>query len=453
MQNFKIEVSKNNKKYNIVLKAENEVAARDRVHREWYSILSIKEITDKKEIGDTFIFEWYVNWELKHWKIVWNDIFKAYVKLTRDLWYELDYIFPENYKWESSERKQQIIEELREEYDLFYNKKKTRATEKKQTNIENDTQELRNFYLNRELTETNKLITKVLIKLDEIFAWTKLKNLEAKKKEILRQVYNEIIKLQKSTNISKLKEIWELALIKIWELELEELEKTKNKEDRDLLKETNKLLKDFWSKSQFIEKDKDIKYQIQLVIDNFKQLFKRDKKQENKKVSEEERTSYLYVKNLLYLKKYKAKLTENNKFILKNIFKLLTDKELREETFLTRNVIKQNIILLNARQEGVKVSYTLVKKWAWKLFDAILWFFKSLEKALFLVIFIYTLIILSYWTLYVFIKLPEFTFNWLFAFIIIILLYLCIYLSRNLFILILNFVILVFIIIFWVINF
>jgi hypothetical protein len=34
MQNYKIEVSKDNKKFNIILKAESEAQARDRVHKE-----------------------------------------------------------------------------------------------------------------------------------------------------------------------------------------------------------------------------------------------------------------------------------------------------------------------------------------------------------------------------------------------------------------------------------
>jgi hypothetical protein len=59
----------------------------------------------------------------------------------------------------------------------------------------------------------------------------------------------------------------------------------------------------------------------------------------------------LYLKNSLYLSKYKEKLAENTKFIWSNLFKLLKDENLREDTFLKRSVIKQNIVLFNARLE------------------------------------------------------------------------------------------------------
>jgi hypothetical protein len=53
----------------------------------------------------------------------------------------------------------------------------------------------------------------------------------------------------------------------------------------------------------------------------------------------------------LYLNKYKQKYSENTKFIFKNFFKLLGDRDLREKTYLLRNVIKQNIVLLKAREK------------------------------------------------------------------------------------------------------
>jgi hypothetical protein len=57
------------------------------------------------------------------------------------------------------------------------------------------------------------------------------------------------------------------------------------------------------------------------------------------------------MKNLLYLNKYKQKSSENFRFILRNFFKILFDKNLREDTFLSRSVIKQNIKLLKAREK------------------------------------------------------------------------------------------------------
>ena len=39
MPNYKISVSKDSKKYTIVMKADSQAIARERVHKEWYSIL------------------------------------------------------------------------------------------------------------------------------------------------------------------------------------------------------------------------------------------------------------------------------------------------------------------------------------------------------------------------------------------------------------------------------
>jgi hypothetical protein len=135
----------------------------------------------------------------------------------------------------------------------------------------------------------------------------------------------------------------------------------KDERNRDLLKETNKLLKDFGSKTHFVEKEKSISYQLKSIKEVFsKSLASTNTKEEKKE--EIDKSSHLYLKNSLYLNKYKEKLTENTKFIWNNLFKLLRNENLREYIFLKRSVIKQNIILFKARLEGVSVSYTFIKK-------------------------------------------------------------------------------------------
>jgi hypothetical protein len=117
------------------------------------------------------------------------------------------------------------------------------------------------------------------------------------------------------------------------------------------------------------------------------------------------------------------------------------------------SVIQQNIALLEAKEKGVNVSYTFLKKWFGKLKENLIAFFQAFTSPLFIVIFIYTFIFILYFYVSLNFSLLEFSFDWLFAFIIVILLYLWIYFSKNMFFLILNFVILSFIIIFGVINF
>ncbi len=454
MHNYKISVSKDGKKYNIVFKAENEAVARNRVHREWYSILSVEEVDEKKEIWNTFIFEWYKDNEFKHWKIVWNDIFKAYVKLRKNLEYDIDLIYSESDENLELEKKKKIVKELEEEYNLYYSSWKREKIDEIRDKIkkERDTnKKMENFYMKKELEETNKLIELVLEKLKKIISWDYLIEIDNQKKEKLKQVYNEIVKLKKSTNIAKLKEIWELALIKIWSIELKELEKTKRKQNRELVKETNKLLRKLWSKDQFIEKDKDIVYQLKNLTNNLWNFFKSFKKE--KKEDHIDRESHTYIKSLLYLSKYRDRLKQNTKFIILNFFKLIFNSSLREDTFLKRVVIKQNIALLKAREKWISFSYTYIKKWIISILNQILDFFKNLKEYIFVIIFLYVVLFFVYLNISQIYSIKDYDFSWLFYFIIIIITYFLLKLSKNIFLLFINFVFLFFIIIFGVINF
>lgn len=455
MSNYKISVSKDGKKFNIVFKADNESIARERVHNEWYSILSLEKITDKHDIGDTFVFEWYKSWQFKHWKIVWNDIFKAYVKLRKDLEYDIEYIYSESEEESlSKDKKIKIIEELKEEYDLYYSSWKKDKSDEIRDKIKKDKDEnkkLDNFYLKKELEDVNKLLEIVLLKLEKMISGQWIILLDQIKIEKLKIIYNEIIKLKKSTNISKLREIWELALLKIWNIELQEVEKTKNTENRELLKETNKLLKKLWSKDQFLEKDRDIIYQfkyllstINLYISYIKNLRKKE---------EIDKESHSYIKNLLYLSKYKDYYNDNTKLIVKNFYKFIFNKELKEELFLKRSVIKQNIILLKAKEKWLNISYTFLKKGINKLLEAFVLFFQYLNKYIFIIIILYTATFIIYLNIWFYKNNLDYNYNWVFYFLIAIFIYLFIYLSKNILFLIINFVFLFFIIIFGVINF
>jgi hypothetical protein len=65
MQKYKITASKSQKKYSFVLSAENEKLAKERIHKNGYSILTV-ELFDEKDISRaTFIFEGEKAGELK----------------------------------------------------------------------------------------------------------------------------------------------------------------------------------------------------------------------------------------------------------------------------------------------------------------------------------------------------------------------------------------------------
>ena len=455
MPNYKISVSKDSKRYSIIFKADNEMAARDRVHKEWYSILGVEEIKSIEDVWTTFIFEWYRNWEFKHWKIAWDDIFKVYVNLTKNLEYNIISIYSEKDKDLSQEQKDKILNELKEEYELIFRNKRDKIDElrdkikkEKWENINID-----QFYLKKELEETNKLIVHVLWKLESMILWNSIVNLDSEQRHKFENIYNSIIKLKKSTNISKLKEIWELALQKIWKLELAKLEETKDQKNRELLNETNKLLKDFGSKEKFIEKDRDIWYQTKQFVDYLKSFF-RKKERPIKSYEVVDKESHSYVRTQLYLSKYEEKLRENTIYIFKNFFKLLRDKDLKEMTYLKRTVIKQNIFLLKSRLEWKVFSYSLiVKSFGW-FFVNLSQFFELVRKNLFYVIFLYVIIFLilvninyNFWDFW------EYNFSWIYLFLGIILAYILLSLSQNIFFVILNFALFSFIIILWVINF
>ena len=125
MQNYKLAVTKNGKKYTIVFKAETEKLARERVHNEWYSILSIEEINKKDILWNTFLFTVTTKeWDIKNGKIVWDDIFKVYIKLRKNLEYDVKLLFSEKDNDLDINEKKKIISDLEEEYKLLYTWKK-----------------------------------------------------------------------------------------------------------------------------------------------------------------------------------------------------------------------------------------------------------------------------------------------------------------------------------------
>ena len=307
---------------------------------------------------------------------------------------------------------------------------------------------LNQFYLKKELEDTNKLIVHVLKKLESMILWNSAVKLTQEQKIKFEAIYNSIIKLKKSTNISKLKEIWEVALQKIWKIELSQLEDTKDEQNRELLKETNKLLKELGSKDRFIEKDRDLWYQFKQFIDYLKTFFEKKEEENKENVEVIDKESHTYNRTKVILSKYEEKLVENNIFILKNLFKILSDSDLRELTFLKRSILKQNIFLLKSRLKWKVVSYVLISKWIFGFF----WFFTQtlefLRKNLFYIMFIYSLIFLFSFSFNL-----EINFNWLLFFIYLSFIYILLSLSKNLFFLVLEFALFWFIVILWVINF
>jgi len=95
MPKYKIVASKSNKKYSLILTAGSDLEARERIHKQGYSILSVSETNDAEIQGNKFIFEIQTENGSKKGVIIGNDIFKAYVKLVDELEYNIVSLYPE----------------------------------------------------------------------------------------------------------------------------------------------------------------------------------------------------------------------------------------------------------------------------------------------------------------------------------------------------------------------
>lgn len=460
MKNFKVEVTRWNQKFSLYKRAENELFLREELHKEGFSILSIETIDTIDVSWEKFYFEIEQNWNLKTWTISSNDIFKAFLKIKYDLKYNLKYIYqnPES----SIEEKERIIKDLEWKYLIFKEWNKVEDQENKIIEEKLSTKEkevnVDNFQMKKELDETYKIIEKVLIKLKNILNLEENEYLNFKRREKLQDIYNLIIKLKTSTNIVKLKQVWELALSKIWEIELYLIEEKKQQEIKELLKETNKLLKQVWSKKSFIEKQKDLNYILWNIfnelVNTFNDIF--SKKQKTKKIEIDKKT-YLFVKNKVLYWKYSEKLKQVNLEILKNfiVFIIPSKKNIdkKETLLIKRKVIIQNKQILLKRITWKAYSYVKLKKWYEYFLEKFLDYLKVFSNSFFIIIASYSLFFISYLLLKnIWIINLEININWIFYLLYFILWFILISFSRNIQIFIFNIVILNFLFIFWVIN-
>lgn len=450
MQKYKIVASKSQKKYTIILSADSEVQAKEKLHEDGYSILSISKLQNKDIEGGKFLFQVEKEWDIKNGIIVWEDIFKVYVKLIEELEYNVISLYPE---WDeahtNAEKKQKIIEQLRRWYDL--QKKELKEKAKK-----NESE--RSFYLKKELDKTSALVEWVIEKFNVIFAKKQEFNIDEETFVKLEIIYEKLLHIKWSTNLVKLKEIWELALTKLAQIELESVEKNKTDESRKYLQHTNELLKELWSNRQFIEHDKDFKRIFIESLLSFKENFSSlSTKKEKKDKNLIDTGSYSFLKTVLLLEKYKEKLSQNSKEIRQHIFLFLnpfSKSEIKEKILLKRNVIKQNISILKAKKTWSISSYTSVKKWYKKTAEIIFKHVSFFSKIIFFTVNIYTLFFFlsllqkNIWLSYIYFN-PQSLSSFLLFFI----LFFLISVSKNFFILSLNIVFFWFLFIFSMVNF
>jgi hypothetical protein len=88
-------------------------------------------------------------------------------------------------------------------------KNKDKEEEKPKENKKNEVNEksLDDFYLKKELDENYKLIDFVLEKIKNLIENNEIDDLDIDQKEKLKRIHNSIVKIKKTTNIAKLKEV------------------------------------------------------------------------------------------------------------------------------------------------------------------------------------------------------------------------------------------------------
>lgn len=461
MKKYKVSVSKGQKKYTIIISAFSEDEAKEKIHKEWYSVLGVEEFSDRELIGQKFIFQVKDKdkKEIKNWIVIWKDIFKVYLKLRDELFYDVIYLYSEQDKKSDEKEKIKIINTLQEQYNILKWVKiqdQEKEEEKNQRSLLNQ-----EFHLKKDLEETYKLIDFVLFKLKNVIEDKNIYNLDSEQRLKFQDIYNNIIKIKKSTNAAKLKQIWELALLKIGNIELKNLEKLNTKKSKELLNETNKLLKNIWSNRQFIERNKDIKALFELYSSNFNNAFKKFLDIKNfftQKKEEIDKSSYSYLKTVILLKKYKIKFQENSKELEKNFFLFLLpfkkNQEKKAHILLKRRVIQQNISLLEAKKSWKIYSYTFVKKWYNKIIWFVLSYFYLIKPFLFFIVIFYSFFfIISFNLQYYSLLDVNINYNGLFYFLLLIILLVFTQLSKWFISLVFNFVIFTFIFIVGVVNF
>ena len=458
MKNFKVQVSKWLEKYNLIRKAENEILLKEMLHKEWFWILSIQAMGDIEVEGNKFYFEIIQNGELKLGTIVSQDLFKAFLKIKDQLQYDLQYIYSQ--KDTSKEEKEKTMHELYEQYRIYLDTNKKQIQKKEEVEKEKikvvEEVKIEDFQMKKELDDVYNIISRVMVKLKYFIDLPENPYLDFQKKEKLKDIYNTLIKLKNSTNITKLRQIGELALSKVWELELKILESTKNTEVKKLLWETNKLLKEVGSRTSFTPKENDIWYIVKTFFQDVFSFLKPNTQKKQKFSVDTSSSTYLKTKLLIekYEKKLKVLTQEKQKKFLIYIIPSKENNSLKENIYLREKIIRQNLMILKSRLTGKTYSYTKIVKGYHTFVEKVLAMVSFLQTPLLFLVTVYAgFFVLANMMDFLWIYHLSIHFYGMFYFLFIHIIFILLSMVRGIWSLIFNIVILSFLFIFWVINF
>lgn len=217
MQNFQAVCAKNNKKIELIVRYNSLEEARADLHAQGYSIIDIKQIEEREDIGKVFYFEILLDGKKKSGQIQSGDIFKAYIKLVDDLHYTVTAIYDDINS--SDEEKMFVTSKVQSSY-LLYKEQNIKKEVKKEVKTEQvvqktqDASDISTSYVGKEIQMYYGFIDRILIKIETLLVKYTTELSEERKRK-LQELHITLKQLKNTTNIDKLKIISEKALLRI----------------------------------------------------------------------------------------------------------------------------------------------------------------------------------------------------------------------------------------------
>lgn len=342
---------------------------------------SLQDVSSKSNF---FYFDIRVNNQIKTWKIQSDDVFKSYKKLIDDLWYDVVYIYTN--EWMNEEQKKAITAKVRDSYRMYKTSIGENIDEIKETKDEMEMREISPEILKEVerygliIDSTIEKIQNLILKYHNTIPWDK--------KAELDDTMHILLQAKSSSNLWKIKLNVENALNNIGKIELELVKTWKEEEKKKFLKETNSLLKQIWSTSRIETSDAQDVWKM--LWDFFARFTKKeaiDPKDQKRVV---DKNSFIYFKNQRELSVYKEILWKNDIQIVKTILTFQWNKLKR--LFLKKRLLQQNIQIIDNRIHNKNISYTKIVHWMWYYIDSFLSVISYISKTWAYVLFLYMLV-------------------------------------------------------------
>jgi hypothetical protein len=341
-----------NQKLTLSLTATSIEEARSMLHAQGYSIMDIREFDNVSlQTWNFFYFDANMNGMIKSGKIQSDDIFKAYKKLIEDLDYKIEYIYTS--EGMDEEQKKVITAKVKDGYTMYLQSQWIESGNKRvKTEKEEDVSEISPQVL-KELAHYNEVIDSTIEKIQNLLL--KYHNTVTPEKKKALEAQEMILAQAKwGSNLWKLKNIVETALTQLWALETELIQWGMEWEKKQLLEETNNLLKQIGSSNRIDTASEDD------IWKKITQFFEKiQKKQEEKPAQEEQKkkvdtNSFVFYRNLRELNIYRQSLKETQMKILKAFFSFQFQDLKR--LLLKKKLLSQNITIIDNRIHNRNIS-------------------------------------------------------------------------------------------------